>query len=154
MADSVSASAPAASGADPDKVSKLAVQLKKLTEANAKYKNLLKLAKERIQQQEHELENIRNEKTALEQQMSMDERRETSSKDMAPLDADTGDNRPSIVHDDVSHNIVRVCQRIKSENPNSNSNGLEDIWALIEMEIVPLNADAMDVSSYKRFQEW
>ena len=36
-----------------------AAQLKKLKDANDKYKNLLKMAKERIQQQEEELEKLR-----------------------------------------------------------------------------------------------
>lgn len=36
-----------------------AAQMKKLHEANTKYKNLLKMAKERIQQQEEELEKLR-----------------------------------------------------------------------------------------------
>ena len=34
-------------------------QMNKLRDANAKYKNLLKMAKERIQQQEEELEQLR-----------------------------------------------------------------------------------------------
>ena len=36
-----------------------AAQMNKLRDANAKYKNLLKMAKERIQQQEEELEQLR-----------------------------------------------------------------------------------------------
>lgn len=39
--------------------SKVAMQLTKLRDANVKYKNLLKLAKERIQQQEDELTRLR-----------------------------------------------------------------------------------------------
>ena len=38
---------------------KVAAQLNKMKEANAKYKNLLKLAKERIQTQEDELKRLR-----------------------------------------------------------------------------------------------
>lgn len=36
-----------------------AAQMNKLRDANTKYKNLLKMAKERIQQQEYELEQLR-----------------------------------------------------------------------------------------------
>lgn len=38
---------------------KVAAQLTKLRDANAKYKNLLKMAKERIEQQEGELKQLR-----------------------------------------------------------------------------------------------
>ena len=39
--------------------SKVAVQLSKMRDANVKYKNLLRLAKERIQQQDDELKRLR-----------------------------------------------------------------------------------------------
>jgi hypothetical protein len=39
--------------------SKVAMQVSKMRDANAKYKNLLKMAKERIQQQEEELKRLR-----------------------------------------------------------------------------------------------
>ena len=38
---------------------KVAVQMKKMRDANVKYKDLLKMAKERIQQQEEELKRLR-----------------------------------------------------------------------------------------------
>lgn len=41
------------------KSSAQAQQMRKLREANEKYKNLLKMAKERIQQQEEEMEQLR-----------------------------------------------------------------------------------------------
>ena len=43
----------------PPAQGKVAAQLNKMKEANAKYKNLLKLAKERIQTQEDELKRLR-----------------------------------------------------------------------------------------------
>jgi len=43
--------------------SKVAVQLSKMRDANVKYKNLLKLAKERIQQQDDELKRLRGKRT-------------------------------------------------------------------------------------------
>lgn len=42
-----------------NKVAAQTAQLNKMRDANAKYKNLLKMAKERIQQQEEELEQLR-----------------------------------------------------------------------------------------------
>lgn len=41
--------------------SKVSAQMQKMREANAKYKNLLKMAKERIEQQEIELKEMRGE---------------------------------------------------------------------------------------------
>jgi hypothetical protein len=46
-----------AAGAPP--TSKVALQVSRMREANTKYKNLLKMAKERIQQQEEELKRLR-----------------------------------------------------------------------------------------------
>ena len=43
----------------PTAANKVAQQVSKMREANAKYKNLLKMAKERIQQQEEELKRLR-----------------------------------------------------------------------------------------------
>jgi hypothetical protein len=45
--------------APPSATSAVAAQLGKMRDANLKYKNLLKLAKERIQQQEDELKRLR-----------------------------------------------------------------------------------------------
>ena len=46
-------------GSTAQPANKVAVQLKKLRDANVKYKDLLKMAKERIQQQEEELKRLR-----------------------------------------------------------------------------------------------
>jgi hypothetical protein len=43
----------------PPSTSKSTIQLNKMREANAKYKSLLKMAKERIQAQEEEIESLR-----------------------------------------------------------------------------------------------
>lgn len=43
----------------PPSASKPSIQLNKMREANAKYKSLLKMAKERIQAQEEEIESLR-----------------------------------------------------------------------------------------------
>ena len=50
----------AGAGRPTNKAAAQAAQMNKLRDANAKYKNLLKMAKERIQQQEEELENLRS----------------------------------------------------------------------------------------------
>lgn len=124
--------------------SKVSVQLKRLQEANAKYKNLLMMAKERIQQQESELETVKAEKIALEQRRAEDE-----AAMSARLALGTAESEDRGGADDV-HNIVRVCQRLNSEGEQ----GHEEIWALVEMEIVPQNDMTLDVSSVKRYKEW
>lgn len=50
-----------ANAAPPAAANTVAAQLGKLRDANLKYKNLLKLAKERIQQQEDDLKQLRSE---------------------------------------------------------------------------------------------
>lgn len=48
----------AANGTAPP-ANKVAIQMKKMRDANAKYKDLLKMAKERIQSQEEDLKRLR-----------------------------------------------------------------------------------------------
>ena len=141
MTDSI----PTAGGGDPEKI-RLAAQSKKLAEANAKYKNLLKLAKERIQQQEEEIQQIRNEKIELEQKASEDRRREDSVSAVRDIAIESEGERAS---DEVSHNILRVCQLVKQEDYNG---GPAELWALLDVEAVLVH-DA-DVSPTKRFKEW
>lgn len=112
--------------------SKATLQLKKLSEANTKYKNLLKLAKERIQKQEEEISEIRREKDELEKAY----RREEADAAKSMTIGDEGEEGPT--------NIVKVCQCIKNL-----SNGHEEIWALLEMETINEVTDA-----HKRFKEW
>lgn len=63
MADATPPPEQAADAAPPakptSKAAAQAAQMNKLRDANTKYKNLLKMAKERIQQQEEELEKHR-----------------------------------------------------------------------------------------------
>jgi len=49
----------------PASTAKASVQLNKMREANAKYKSLLKMAKERIQAQEEEIEALRGTQCVL-----------------------------------------------------------------------------------------
>ena len=123
-------------------VSKFSVQIKKLTEANGKYKSLLKLAKDRIQQQEEELEELRQAKAKLEElqasssQHGINKGDEAQSLDDALLEKGDGDG--STIH------IVRVCQRVKVPSSSLGTGGGSvdggvgkgggEIWALMEME--------------------
>ncbi|ACI64127.1 predicted protein [Thalassiosira pseudonana CCMP1335] len=127
----------------PPSAAATAAQLAKLREANAKYKNLLKLAKERIQEQEGVL----------------DERRSLSSRNQG------GVNGTSAI-DPNETNIIRVCQRIKEQIDDDNdamdeigdvgnSEDSYEIWALIEYETATSdNNDAYDPSSFKRYKQW
>lgn len=58
--DSINGSGNVATSSTPASTgSKVAQQLTKMRDANAKYKNLLKLAKDRITQQEEEIQKLR-----------------------------------------------------------------------------------------------
>jgi hypothetical protein len=146
MAD---ASTAAGATGDPERASKLAIQLKKLTEANAKYKNLLKLAKERIQQQEEELGRVREEKLSLEERISEASRANEATAKEITLEAADGD-RPSDDAAAAATSVARVCQRVKCEQLANN--GQTEVWALVEMEVVPLND--VEIASNRRFREW
>jgi hypothetical protein len=50
---------PPGSNVNNNNPSKAAVQMQKMRDANTKYKNLLKMAKERIEQQEEELKKLK-----------------------------------------------------------------------------------------------
>ncbi|GAX23454.1 hypothetical protein FisN_15Lu186 [Fistulifera solaris] len=93
-------------------IARLTAQLKKLNEANGKYKQLLKLAKERIEKQEQE------------QQATI-----------SNSNATTTDTKQ----------VVAVCQRIQHA---------DQIWALLEWEIVPENEHDVFLSDHPRFLEW
>ena len=138
----IAAAPPAAPEAPTDKTpgagaAKIRLQLKNLTDANAKYKNLLKMAKERIQQQEQELDALRQQKEELEGRIQTEE---TESANQIVLE----DNSVGAGEETT---IVRVCQRIKSLLPN----GMEEVWALMEMEVI---SDEMTDNPPKRFKEW
>jgi len=119
--------------------SKASLQLKKLSEANAKYKDLLKLAKERIQKQEDELETLRHEKATLEDQIENEAAVSVAQNNR--LDEET--------YDDSSMVIIRVCQRIKVPV----AGGLEEIWALFLKEAQ--TGETIDASQPPtRVKEW
>ncbi|KAL7578707.1 hypothetical protein ACA910_015946 [Epithemia clementina (nom. ined.)] len=153
---SSSTAAPAsATPADSAVLAKLTAQVKKLTEANSKYKNLLKLAKERIQQQEEELEELRPIQAKYDELLQ-----QSAASNQASTSPDNGGEANAVVSLDDSlliekqsmaaggafTNISRVCQRVKvpktstagGRDGNTNT-GSEEIWALIEFEVQPLH---------------
>jgi hypothetical protein len=129
----------AEAGPADTKASRVTAQLRKLTEANGKYKNLLILAKERIQKQEEELERVRTDKEELERQLVADEK-EASKQ----ISLDEGSGEPT-----EESSIVNVCQRVKVRRDDDHT---EEIWALMEMEVIS-QQDMFDASA-RRYKEW
>ena len=134
MADAAVPSAAAVNGGE----SKTAVQLKRLQEANAKYKKLLQLAKERIQHQDEELQSVRQENERIKES-----EHEEKGNDLKIAD------EPASGADELA-TIVQVCQRVKQVIDAKS--GLEETWALLEMEAVPVND--MGDSTLRRYKEW
>ena len=130
-------------GGNSDKatIAKLSAQLKRLNDANTKYKTLLKLAKDRITAQEVEAEALKADKVALQERLIADEAEASRNIDLEES------SRKTVPEGET--NIVRVCQRIKLPAGDS-TGGDEEIWALMELEKV-LNED---FQSAKRFKEW
>jgi GRIP domain len=166
MAETTSTTAEMPSS-DKATMARLTAQLKKLTEANGKYKTLLKMAKERIQQQEDELIGLRQDKVVLEGRLQTAEENKESLANQIALDDNIGDRGSGGADGggeggtgDVQ--IVRVCQRIRLPV----AAGVDEIWALMEQEVV--NNDMMITdngaaqsqsqtqshSVNKRFKEW
>mmetsp|Transcript_26356 Transcript_26356/g.40585 ORF Transcript_26356/g.40585 Transcript_26356/m.40585 type:complete len:482 (+) Transcript_26356:54-1499(+) len=146
-------------------------QLIKLRDANTKYKNLLKLAKERIQEQEGLLDERRSEVKQLTTKLN-----ETTEQYDA-LKYNVGGTGASSTIDLNDTTIVRVCQRIKDEliddnnaenNDDATDNNMDttnddgddsyEIWALIEYETAnPDGTDALNplnAPSFKRHKQW
>lgn len=125
----------------PDKstIVKLSAQLKRLTEANAKYKSLLKLAKDRIEKQEEETNALKQDKATLEERLESDEKE--AAKHIA-LDEASADK-----FTDTESNIVRVCQRIKYRV----SEDVDEIWALTEKQVESEDGGLLNSRHYK---EW
>ena len=110
--------------AEPSDVAKLSAQVKKLHEANSKYKNLLKLAKERIQAQEEELEQ---------------QRRVVPAAVLEPA--------PVVDEETI---INRICQRVKVPT----TGGMEEIWALAEFEVVSTDDSIHSARRFKEWKRF
>lgn len=118
---------------------KVAAQLTKMRDANLKYKNLLKMAKERIEQQEEELKRLRAEAEGQTKNGSGPERVDNSDL-LGMDDMDLGESTgPAGIGADSGYSIVRIWQRIKVEAPApssspSPSSSCDEVWALVELE--------------------
>ncbi|KAL7492965.1 hypothetical protein ACHAWT_002108 [Skeletonema menzelii] len=148
-------------------------QLIKLRDANTKYKNLLKLAKERIQEQEGLLDERRSEVKQLTKKL------EEATEQYDAIKYNVGGTSSSSAIDLNDTTIVRVCQRIKDEmiddnNAENNEDATTDnnnmdtsnddgddnfeIWTLIEYETAnPDGTDALNplnAPSFKRHKQW
>lgn len=145
-------SAPAPSGKPTTKAQAQAAQVNKLRDANAKYKNLLKMAKERIQQQEEELEKSRNELQEAKSQMQKEQQEAAGNIGMDDGDAAFGVDGAG----ESSASIVSVCMRVKTPVQQTNggdTTNLDEIWALIEFE--EYNADMPETAlPPKRYRRW
>jgi len=126
-------------------------QLQKMKDANSKYKNLLKMAKERIEQQEQELRTLRdeNEKNSQEQAAA-------AASSALHIDGDGGDGNIT-----SGLSIVRICQRIKVELDPDELNakgGNEEIWVLVEYEEVLEEENfgdaALGFDTTKKIKRW
>lgn len=136
----------AASGGDKATIAKLSAQLKRLTDANAKYKNLLKLAKDRIEKQEKETIALQQDMATLAERLLVDEKE--AAKHIA-LDEVSMDK----VTTDGESVIVRVCQRLKDRI----SGRVDDIWALMEMQVVTEDGGILhsaNTSHNRTYKEW
>lgn len=148
------------------KVAAQAAQMNKLRDANNKYKNLLKMAKERITHQEDELGQLRHDMSEAKEQMEREQKDAAGNIAMDDGDAAMGEGAES------SASIVSVCQRVKAavqkqqQQVQNNNNGmhgdasstaganpLEEIWALIEFE--EYNPDMPETAlPPKRYRKW
>ena len=158
-------------------------QLAKLRDANTKYKNLLKLAKERIQETEGVLDERRSEVKQLTAQLNeANAQNEALMRGVAGAAAASSSSggagaSPLDLNNDTT--ILRVCQRVKEEiiiddstddntdqfgnvmetSNNSSDEETHEIWALIEYE-TSLNSDGnnnsidLSPSSYRRHKQW
>jgi hypothetical protein len=139
--------------APPSKTSKAAAQMQKMRDANNKYKNLLKMAKERIEQQEVDLKKMREtERKRLDEET-------TASKDSGDNYNNTNNNYldDAANNDDLNYwNLVRVSQRIRVDLDahELNARGLnEEIWALIEWERDDTDRDMIDNNGQQQQQQ-
>lgn len=133
--------ATAASGSATN-TSTSASQLAKLRDANNKYKNVLKLAKERIQNQEEDITTLKAQVASLTQQWE-------SAKSVKPENASSNSADGNNADDADGANLLRVHQRIRVDidpsdvlvtNVSCSANDSSDtceIWALLEFETVP-----------------
>jgi hypothetical protein len=136
------------SGSISDKatIAKLSAQLKRLNDANVKYKNLLKLAKERIEKQEDDTKALQQDHAQLSERILEFEEKETLWTTNAAVTmistTNAGNGATSDVFSDgrsttlqssqgMEISIVRICQRTRQRISDDST----EIWALVEMQV-------------------
>eukprot|EP00934_Nitzschia_sp_Nitz4_P005965 Nitzschia sp. Nitz4//scaffold2_size372955//175278//176710//NITZ4_000421-RA/size372955-snap-gene-0.30-mRNA-1//1//CDS//3329546772//5955//frame0 len=132
MADTATPTAEASNGsfASPPP-NKVAAQLTKLRDANLKYKNLLKMAKERIEQQEQELKKYKDAKPSDVDDKSSSPNELMGMETNSNPDIDMPELGPAIIDPAA---ILRICQRTQDDATG-------EVWALFELD--PHDPDAM-----------
>lgn len=108
-------------------IAKLTAQLKKLNEANGKYKNLLKMAKERIQQQEMELK----------------------SETLTAVTSDNTTNNNTNNNSNDETRVVRVHQCVKQKLSIDKT----EIWAFMDFETMNNDSDEI-VATERKWQSF
>ena len=151
----ISSSSGGPPASDKATIAKLSAQLKRLNDANGKYKNLLKLAKERIEKQEEETNTLKLENAQLSERILEFEEKEALwalNATTVPGNGSTNDelgdsNRNTALQSasGVESSILRICQRTQ----NKLNDGSSEIWALVEMQ-----STAEDGSNSRRYKEW
>lgn len=118
------------------------LQVVKLREANSKYKSLLKMAKDRIQAQEDELEELKKRISTIEKENDSSNTLSSTSNQTFPAN-DNG------AVPDENDSIVRICQRIRLDNENPHPGEDEEIYALVEYESATTSSYA-----YRKYKKW
>mmetsp|Transcript_26249 Transcript_26249/g.40688 ORF Transcript_26249/g.40688 Transcript_26249/m.40688 type:complete len:496 (-) Transcript_26249:27-1514(-) len=143
-------------------------QIQKLKQANAKYKELLKLAKERIQTQQDELDKASSEQQKREEELEQLRRQQRDNENSGA----TGSVEENNVNAGV---IIRVCLRVKDDDNaiqhdagapiiledsemQQPSTVTEDIWVLLEYETATLSDELLmsghQQPKYRRWKKW
>eukprot|EP00550_Attheya_septentrionalis_P001142 CAMPEP_0198280972 /NCGR_PEP_ID=MMETSP1449-20131203/1005_1 /TAXON_ID=420275 /ORGANISM="Attheya septentrionalis, Strain CCMP2084" /LENGTH=448 /DNA_ID=CAMNT_0043976577 /DNA_START=31 /DNA_END=1374 /DNA_ORIENTATION=+ len=139
-------------------------QMKKLADANTKYKSLIKLAKERIQAQDEELETLRvdvkqNKEAIAEEKIKNAALVTRQASMMSDIGTEAGEGTQS---------VVRVCQRVLVEIDEDDEDGSDEddlygggvesgsteVWALVVLETYMGAQDALEGVRPKRSKEW
>lgn len=138
-------------------------QIQKLKQANAKYKELLKLAKERIQDQQDELDKVSSERNQKDGELEKIRQQRDDEKSGATEEENV-----------TTGVIIRVCLRVKDDD-NAISGGInapitedfevhqpstaaEDMWVLLEYETATLPDELLmsghQQPKYQRWKKW
>jgi hypothetical protein len=143
-------------GNDVERIQRLSIQLKKLTEANNKYKNILKLARDRIQAHEEELTTLRSTNAQLQGQL--EEKESALKKAATNAEGSKGKRKETIVPADAVTVISHVYQRVSvpptstaAHAASANASAAEtEIWALIEFRTFSEESPQYN----KKYKEW